>query len=302
MSKRLPSPSVIYRGWLRNIAALALALALAPAALAQQPPQAPQQAQQAQQPPQAQQPQQTKEADYGSIVDETFSIRLDEKLFQLEEAISLIAGSLSKVADRTPTLAINSFHFGKGVDADFRRKAEVIILDKLFKVNPNIRLVQCQECQKLETKIERGVLKLRKGIPSQESRRALAEKLAVDERCRRPTAGLARDGAAVRRRRLRLEWNQLSVTVVHENLEVVRPNRVRIEVHDNLIATERHGHVKGVTGKLGNGKPGHRVAQQPRNVRGRQVGQLRTRCRVPGDRDADHGAGRECHKDDSRIH
>ena len=42
MSKRLPSPSVIYRGWLRNIAALALALALAPAALEQQPPQAPQ--------------------------------------------------------------------------------------------------------------------------------------------------------------------------------------------------------------------------------------------------------------------
>ena len=66
------------------------------------------------------------------------------------------------------------------MDADFRRKAEVVILDKIFKINPNVRLVQCQECQKLETKIANGVLKLRKGIPSQESRKALAEKLGVD--------------------------------------------------------------------------------------------------------------------------
>jgi hypothetical protein len=114
------------------------------------------------------------------VVDESFSIRLDEDLYQLEEAITLIARSLNKVADRTPTLAINSFHFGKEVDADFRRKAEVVILDKIFKINPNVRLVQCQECQKLETKITNGVLILRKGIPSQESRRALAEKLGVD--------------------------------------------------------------------------------------------------------------------------
>jgi hypothetical protein len=113
-------------------------------------------------------------------VDESFSIRLDENLYQLEEAVSLIARSLNKVADRTPTLAINSFHFGKEVDADFRRKAEVVILDKIFQINPNVRLVQCQECQKLETKITNGVLRLRKGIPSQESRKALAQKLGVD--------------------------------------------------------------------------------------------------------------------------
>jgi len=116
----------------------------------------------------------------GEVVDESFSIRLDENLYQLEEAVSLIAGSLNKVADRTPTLAINSFYFGKDVDADFRRKAEVVILDKIFKANPRVRLVQCQECQKLETKITAGVLKLRKGIPTQEARRALAEKLGVD--------------------------------------------------------------------------------------------------------------------------
>ncbi|HKI99765.1 MAG TPA: hypothetical protein VKB51_14920 [bacterium] len=114
------------------------------------------------------------------VVDESFSIVLDENLYQLDEAMSLIARSLQKVADRTPTLAINSFYFGKEVDPDFRRKAEVVILDKLFQYNPNVRLVQCQECQKLETKITHGVLKLRKGIPSQDARRALAEKLGVD--------------------------------------------------------------------------------------------------------------------------
>lgn len=114
------------------------------------------------------------------VVDESFSIRLDEDLYQLEEAVTLIAASLNQVADITPTMAINSFHFGKEIDPDFRRKAEVIILDKLFLINPNIRLVACQECQKLETKIERGVLKLRKGIPSQESRQDLAQKLGVD--------------------------------------------------------------------------------------------------------------------------
>lgn len=114
------------------------------------------------------------------VVDESFSIRLDENLFQLEETVALIAGSLSKVAGKTPTLAINSFHFGRNIDLDFRKKAEVIILDKVFQANPNVRLLQCQECQKLETKIEGNVLKLRKGIPNQESRRSLASKIGAD--------------------------------------------------------------------------------------------------------------------------
>ena len=118
--------------------------------------------------------------DKSNLIDESFSIRLDEDLYQLEEAVSLIAGSLSKVNDRVSTLAINSFYFGREVDADFRRKAEIVILDKVFQYNPNIRLVQCQECQTLETKIIRGVLKLRKGIPNQETRQKLAEKLQVD--------------------------------------------------------------------------------------------------------------------------
>jgi hypothetical protein len=162
--------------------AVAAALALAGRAHAQAPqeqqapPPAQPQAQTAPAPQAAPAPPRVKEP----VVDESFSIRLDENLFQLEEAIALIAGSLNKVADRTPTMAINSFYFGREVDADFRRKAEVIILDRLFQANPNVRLVQCQECQKLETRIERGVLKLRKGIPSQESRRALAQKLGVD--------------------------------------------------------------------------------------------------------------------------
>ncbi|MDH5751183.1 MAG: hypothetical protein OEZ59_02040, partial [Deltaproteobacteria bacterium] len=110
----------------------------------------------------------------------SFSIRLDEDLVQLEEAVGLIAGSLARVTDRVNSLAINSFYFGREVDADFRRKAEVVILDKVFVFNPNIKLVQCQECQKLETKIVRGILKLRKGIPTSEERIRLAEKLQVD--------------------------------------------------------------------------------------------------------------------------
>lgn len=118
--------------------------------------------------------------DPDNLVDESFAIRLDENLYQLEEAVSLVAGSLSKVAGQVSTLAINSFYFGREVDHDFRRKAEVVMLDKIFTYNPNVRLVQCQECQKLETKIVRGVLHLRKGIPSSEARQALAKKLQVD--------------------------------------------------------------------------------------------------------------------------
>jgi hypothetical protein len=64
--------------------------------------------------------------------EQSFSIRLDENIYQLDEAVSLIAGSLSKISDRVNTLAINSFYFGREVDADFRRKAEVVILDRLF--------------------------------------------------------------------------------------------------------------------------------------------------------------------------
>jgi hypothetical protein len=114
------------------------------------------------------------------IVDDSFSIRQDEELYQLDEAVSLIAGSLNRVSDRVSNLAINSFYFGKEVSADFRRKAEVIILDKLFAANSQVSLVQCQECQKMETKIVHGVLHLRKGIPSRDARIELAKKLSVD--------------------------------------------------------------------------------------------------------------------------
>jgi hypothetical protein len=192
MTNRMPSPSAIpgqqrqrrqrrQRG--RRLPALLAALALAAllAACAGKEPAvsetAPGAAQGAAPPATAAQ---ARSAAGEPVVDESFSIRLDEDLYQLDEAISLIAGSLEKVADRTPTMAINSFYFGKDVDPDFRRKAEVIILDKLFKANPRVRLVQCQECQKLETKISKGVLKLRKGIPSKEARQALAKQLGVD--------------------------------------------------------------------------------------------------------------------------
>ena len=114
------------------------------------------------------------------IVDESFSIRQDEQLFQLEEVSTLLATSLNKLQGNVSTLAINSMHFGKGIDADFRRKAGIIILEKMFQANPSVKLVQCQECDKLETKIVRGVLKLRKGIPSNEARIALAKRLGVD--------------------------------------------------------------------------------------------------------------------------
>ncbi len=116
----------------------------------------------------------------GPIVDESFSIRHDEDLYQLEEAVSLIANSLTRISDKVSTLAINSFGFGQSVDKDFRTKAEVIILEKLLNANHTVKLVQCQECQKLETKIVSGVLQLKKGIPSQEARRDLAKKLGVD--------------------------------------------------------------------------------------------------------------------------
>ncbi len=116
----------------------------------------------------------------GPLVDESFSIRHDEELYQLEEAVTLISGSLSRIADKVNTLAINSFSFGMDVDPDFRTKAEVIILEKLLNSNANVKLVQCQECQKLETKIVNGVLRLKKGIPSQEARLELAKKLGVD--------------------------------------------------------------------------------------------------------------------------
>jgi hypothetical protein len=177
LAPRAPRPSRVL--W----AALALALAMLLGACGGSQPAGPQETPPAASPPPAQAAPPPAAAPRGGseqVVDESFSIVQDEDLYQLEEAVTLIARSLNKVADRTPTLAINSFHFGKEVGADFRRKAEVVILDKIFQINPNVRLVQCQECQKLETKIANGMLILRKGVPSQESRKALAQKLGVD--------------------------------------------------------------------------------------------------------------------------
>ena len=111
--------------------------------------------------------------------EEPFSFRADEELFQLEEAVSLVAASLNQIADQVSILAINSVRYGHDIDNDFRQKARVIFLEQLLEANPAIKLVQCQECERLETKIVRGVLRLRKGIPSGEARKELAEKLGV---------------------------------------------------------------------------------------------------------------------------
>ncbi len=112
--------------------------------------------------------------------EEFLSIRQDERIYQLDEIAALISRSLNKISDRVSTLAVNSIYFGTEVDRDFRRKAEVVIYEQLLKKNPTVKLVQCQECQRLETKIVRGVLKLRKGIPTQDARIELAKKLSVD--------------------------------------------------------------------------------------------------------------------------
>lgn len=112
--------------------------------------------------------------------EEAFSFRQDEELFQLEEAVTLIAGALNQVADQVSILAINSVHFGESLRGDFRRKARIIFLEQLLDANPSIKLVQCQECQRLETKIVRGMLRIRKGIPSGEARQELAQRLGVD--------------------------------------------------------------------------------------------------------------------------
>jgi len=178
--------------WAVVLAMLAVGLALPATVRAQQAQQQAQPEAQAQQQaqPEAQAQQQAQPrpqvppsrpmVDTDDIIDESFSIRYDEDLYQLEEAVALIAGSLNKISDRVSNLAINSFHYGKGVDADFRRKAEVVILDKLFVANPYVKLVQCPECQKLETKIVKGVLRIRKGIPDQKARKELAGRLGVD--------------------------------------------------------------------------------------------------------------------------
>ena len=128
------------------------------------------------------------------LVDESFSIRQDQDLYQMEEAIALIATSLNQISDRVKILAINSLYFGGNLSSDFRRKAEVIMLERLFEANPTVQLAQCQECQTLETKISRGVLRLRKGIPTAEARKALAKKLGVDGFI---DLGIFRDGSQI---------------------------------------------------------------------------------------------------------
>ena len=62
------------------------------------------------------------------VVDQSFSIRQDVDLFQLEEAVTLIASSLGKISDQVKTLALNSMHFGKSTSGDFRRKADVAVV------------------------------------------------------------------------------------------------------------------------------------------------------------------------------
>jgi len=115
-----------------------------------------------------------------TLIDDGFAIRRDEELYQLEEATTLIASSLTRLRRPGMTLAINSFHFGKEIDPDFRRQAEVVMLYKMTLRGGSVRLVQCLECERLDAKIHQGVIQLRKGLQSSEERKELAKKLGVD--------------------------------------------------------------------------------------------------------------------------
>ncbi|MDH4225660.1 MAG: hypothetical protein OEW12_08440 [Deltaproteobacteria bacterium] len=114
------------------------------------------------------------------LVDESFSFRMDEDVYQFEEAVTLISTAMGKVADKVSVIAINSVYFGGEYQGDFRHKAKVIFLEKLLAANPSIKLLRCQECEKLETKLVRGVLRIRKGLPDAEARIALGKKLGAD--------------------------------------------------------------------------------------------------------------------------
>ncbi|MGK0290690.1 MAG: hypothetical protein ACI86H_002149 [bacterium] len=102
----------------------------------------------------------------------------DLNLAQFEKMLPRIGASLGKLDNRVSSIGVAGFYFDPKLDLDFQRIAISQVYGHLLANNPNLKLVKCQECEQIETRIENGTVVISRGLTPERKKR-LADKLQV---------------------------------------------------------------------------------------------------------------------------
>jgi hypothetical protein len=103
----------------------------------------------------------------------------DPLYYQFDKMLPDLAVSIGRLDSRISTLAVTALSFSPNLDESFRKVASAKLYGQLLMENPRLKLIKCDECNMLRSEIKAGTLTVSRGLADQESRRKLAEKLAV---------------------------------------------------------------------------------------------------------------------------
>lgn len=103
----------------------------------------------------------------------------DPLYYQFEKMMPRVARSLGRLDGRISTLAVTDLDFSPTLDMAFRKVASAKLYGQLLIENPKLKLIKCNECNMIRSKIQNGILTVSRGLANQESRQKLAEKLDV---------------------------------------------------------------------------------------------------------------------------
>jgi len=104
----------------------------------------------------------------------------DPLYYQFEKMMPKVARSLGRLDGRISTLAVTDLDFSPTLDMSFRKVASAKLYGQLLIENPKLKLIKCNECNMIRSKIQNGILTVSRGLANQESRQKLADKLDVE--------------------------------------------------------------------------------------------------------------------------
>ena len=111
--------------------------------------------------------------------EEKYTMWSDPLYFQFEKMMPQLAQSVGRLDTRISTLAVTEIVFSPKLNTAFRKVAEAKLLGQMLLENPRLKLIKCDECNRITSEVKNGILTLSRGLKDQKARRRLAEKLDV---------------------------------------------------------------------------------------------------------------------------
>ncbi len=113
--------------------------------------------------------------------DEKYAMWSDPLYFQFEKMMPALARSIGRLDTRISTLAVTNSVYGTSLndDAAFKKVSEAKLFGQLLLENPRLKLIKCDECNRITTEVKNGIMTISRGLKDQKARSELAKKLGV---------------------------------------------------------------------------------------------------------------------------